>query len=249
MARYLLYITIACFLFANCTGNNAVNSPGKIITSINDSFYYYGDDMVEPVGEGFSIDTIRKPDTNSRFRETIIVPRLTSKEYSIIDAMLQQEIIKRKDSAAEISAGDDTVNMKEVPGKFYNEIKPLSVFKSNDLISYGFLDISNDEFSMRPFRKYFSVNYNTQQDKFIFFDDYFILKNRDDSSFLKWIIYSDIAGIDISPYVLGNGIVFSSDKENLYFYFSQFGFANNPCGIVKGVKRKLIRQFIREEYK
>jgi hypothetical protein len=107
----------------------------------------------------------------------------------------------------------------------------------------------SDPRAMRPFRKYFTINYDLRKSKFIFFDDYFRIVSPLDSTTFKRLILGNIGYPDGYWYSLNNSINFSIDNKNVYFYYDMFGELGNPMGIVYRFKKKYLDKFIKDEYK
>jgi len=249
--KQLLFIAACCCVFAGCAANRNDESGQTIDGDNYDTCSYAGDDLITGLPPGFIMDTIKKPDSGNNYQETIIAPRLTGASFRELDGVLQKEIIML--TAVGMSSGDeamvDTDKLQEDTSETNVDILPLTIYKTHNLVSYGFLNIMVSEGMMRPYRRYFAINYDMQKNRFIRFSDYFDVQGKEDTSFLQWVIYSDMGMKDVSVYKLRDGIIFSSDKENVYFYFDQFGDNGTAYGIVKGVKKKYLRQFIKDDYK
>ena len=214
---------------------------------INDTFDFYGDDMLKNVPEGFKLDTNETENKKKKFSEIFILPRLIEKEYKLFEKELKKKILKKKDG--QMSTTDTVSKATELLMQTDFEITPLSTYKNKRLISYGFLNLYFEEGRMRPLRSYFAVNYDTVKRKFIYFDDYFKIVSATDSNAVRWMVLGEVGNPDFSWYTLDNEIVFSVDDENVYFYFDMFGVMGNPMGLVKGVKKKYLDKFIKDEYK
>jgi hypothetical protein len=249
--KQLLFIASCCCVFAGCTftGNN--ESGSAIDANKNDTASYFGDELITRLPPGFIMDTIRKPDTGNSYHETVVVPRFSGASFRELDGILQKEIILLTDT--DISSGEEAManadTMEEDTSETNVNVSPLTIYQTPGLVSYGFLKIMFSKGMMRPYRSYFAVNYDKQQNRFISFSHYFNLPDKKDTVFLQWIIYGKVGIMEFPFYKLGDHISFSSDKENVYFYFDQFGFVGNAFGIVKGVKKKYIQQFIKDEYR
>ncbi|GAB2837719.1 hypothetical protein GCM10027043_45920 [Ferruginibacter profundus] len=217
--------------------------------AMNDTFAFYGEEDSIPLLPGFGVDTIKYYDKSTDYTETLICPYLKEKEYNQVNEVVKKEI-KRKAALCYLDTtyNEATDTSKEVFG-FTIDNMLLQMYKNRNLVSYGFLSISNEPNQTRPFRKYFSVNYDTIKKQFIYFSDYFKINSSSDSAFLKSLIYGDVGNTDLSLYSLNNAINFSFNDQYVYFYFDMFGETAIPMGLVKQVKRKYIVQLINEAYK
>jgi len=215
----------------------------------NDTFDFYDKEYDIPILEGFSVDTIKYYDKKTDYTKTLICPRITGREFSLVNEILKKEI-KRKIKPGYLDTPDNTPvdTSKEVFGVVEDNIL-LQMYKNKNLVSYGFLSEFDEPGSMRPFRKYFTINYDTGRKTFIAFDDYFKISGHDDSSLVQSIVYGHIGDPDAPLYTLTNQINFSSDKDYVYFYFDMFGEFGNPVGLVKRVKKKYLVNFINDAYK
>ncbi|MGC4101361.1 hypothetical protein [Ferruginibacter sp.] len=215
----------------------------------NDTFDFFYDEYNIPIVAGFAVDSLKKYDKATDYTERLIYPYLTEKAYKKVNGILKNEI-ERKAALCYVDSTDtqpvDT--SEEVLGVEIDNIL-LQMYAKGKLVSYGFLSESSEPHQMRPFRKYFSVNYDTAKKKFILFDDYFKISGHDDSALVRSIIYSEVGNPDFNFISLGNEINFSFDKDHIYFYFDMFGDLGNPIGEVKRVKRKYLDNFINNDYK
>jgi hypothetical protein len=215
----------------------------------NDTFDFYYPEYDIPIMEGFLVDTIENFEKATDYTETLICPKIIGKDFIQINQVLRKEIQRKASLCYQIDSTDTAVDTsEEVRGVEYDNIL-LQMFKNKALVSYGFLSMQTDPKRMRPFRKYFTINYDTERKIFIAFDDYFQISGHDDSALVKSIVYGDIGGPDDHWYDLTNQINFSSDKENVYFYFDMFAEFGNPIGLVKRVKKKYLANFINDAYK
>jgi hypothetical protein len=245
--RYLIYSILAGILHSGCVGNKTKKINFENCEAIaGDSSVWYDDNMLKKIPPGFIVDT-----TEKHFGDFVAVPVITEEGYKEIENGLQKEILEQIDLNRNVQtdSGNNKKEKSEEVLNCNNTIGPLSIYKNENLISYGFQEFLDCKGQMRPFRSYFSVNYDTHKKRFIYFDDYFRVSGASDSAALKCLILGDIGDPDLANIALGNWICFSADKENVYFYFDQFGLMDNPMGIIKGIKRKYLDKFIREEYK
>ncbi len=241
IAILLLYSLIAC----NQTEKKQI---ADLPLAKEDSFEYYGDEYNIPIPGGFSVDTIIVSDKKAEYIRELILPKVVKSMFNELNKVLTNEI-KRK---ADLSYGDTTDALVYPVDKTFDiteEVIPLKMYKSEKLVSYGFLDIFSEQGMMRPLRKYFTVNYDVSKSKFIFFNEYFDIKSSKDSSFLKQLIFGIIRTPGEYWPSLNNNINFSIDEQNVYFYYDMFGELGNPMGLVYGFKRKYLLKFIKDEYK
>lgn len=244
MTKSILAILLCCAFFACKEAANKRNN--QQAAARNDTFDYYREENNIPLLTGFAVDTIKHCEKATDFTETLICPYIKDENYKAINGILNREI-KRKASLTYMEEGPvDTA--KEVRG-VTNDNVLLQMYKNKNLVSYGFLSESDEPGQMRPFRKYFTVNYDTTLKKFIYFSDYFKFNKAEDSSMLIALIYRDVADPNMQSYTLGNEINFSVNDENVYFYFDMFGETGIPYGLVKQVKKKYLLPFINESYK
>jgi len=216
----------------------------------NDTFDFFDKEYDIPITEGFSIDTLKHFYKRNDYTYTLILPEIIGKEFAVINRILKKEI-KSKVALGYVDSTNNAAvdTSKEVFGIVEDNVL-LQMYKSKNLVSYGFLNIFSDPSAMRPFRKYFTINYDTAKKRFIYFGDYFKIGNSLDSGFLKSLIYGDMGMPDTKWLTLNNQVNFSSDKEHVYFYFDTFGVMGSPVvGLVKRLKKQYIIQFINDNYK
>ncbi len=215
----------------------------------NDTFDYFDEEYNIPILPGFSVDTIKSYTKKIGYTEILICPQIIEKEFGQINEILKKEIKRKTD----LSYLDTTHNELVDTGKKVFDVTAdnilLKMYKNKNLVSYGFLSEFDAPHQMRPFRKYFSINYDTVRKKFIYLSDYFKISSSSDSTFLKSLIYEDVGNPDTKWYALSDQINFSSHKENVYFYFDMFGDTGTPMGLVKRVKKKYLINFINDKYK
>ncbi len=214
----------------------------------NDTFGFFIDENDIPIPEEFEVDTIKELDKKTDYSKTLICPKLIGVEFNRLNKIIGHEI-RRKADLAYADTTDRPVDPADEVFGITEVITPLKMFRNENLVSYGFLSMFSDTGAMRPFRKYFSINYDMVKKKFIYFDDYFKITSAPDSAIVKWMVWGEIGNPGMSWYTLDNAIVFSVDDKNVYFYFDMFGMMGNPMGLVKSVQRKYLNKFISNEYK
>lgn len=215
----------------------------------NDTFDFFSDEYDIPIPNGFSVDTIRHSDKKNGNTEMLICPEISGVEFNEINKVLKKEIKRKADLVYTDSPGvNSTDTAKEMFEVQYDNV-PLKMYKNNNLVSYGFLSVLSDHRAMRPFRKYFSINYDVIKKKFIYLNDYFKITSLSDSILLKSIIYENVGNSDTRWYSLNNRIDFSFDEKKVYFYFDMFGETGIPMGLVKAIKKNYLDKFIKDDYK
>jgi hypothetical protein len=245
MFKKFIALFFLCSLFA-------CNERGKQVAELpavkNDTFDSYNEEYDIPIPIGFSVDTIEESDKKTDYSKTLICPRLTGTTFNGLNKILRNEI-ERKAVLSYTDTTDEPVDpAKEVFG-VTQEDTPIKMYKNENLVSYGFLSMFSDTGAMRPFRKYFTVNYDLRKSKFIFFNDYFFILSPSDSAFFKRLVFGNVGNPDVSWYSLSNSINFSVDQENVYFYYDMFGEFGNPMGLVYRFKKKYLNKFIKDEYR
>jgi len=245
MVRNIIALIFLLSLFAcNEKGKQDIES----LVVKNDTFDLFYDEYDIPIPEGFSVDTIKESDKKTDYSKTLIYPRLSGTEFNRLNKVLGIEI-KRKADLAYADTSDRPVDPANEVFGVTEEIIPLKMYKNENLVSYGFLNMFSDTGAIRPFRKYFTINYDTRRSKFIFFSDYFTILSHSDSVFFKQLIFGVIGNPEEPWYSLSNNINFSIDNENVYFYYDMFGYFGNPMGLVYRFKKKYLNKFIKDEYK
>ncbi|MFT3682577.1 MAG: hypothetical protein QM791_20140 [Ferruginibacter sp.] len=216
----------------------------------NDTFSFNVDENDIIIEPGFVADTITKFDKETQFRFSLIYPAIEGKAFDRFNKILKEEIKRKAGNMYTADPADNTPvdTTKEIKG-FEEDNTLLKMYQYKNLVSYGFLSMSNAPNQTRPFRKYFTVNYDTALKHFIQFADYFKIAGHNDSVLVRSVIYSGTGGADFANAWLGNEINFSFDRESVYFYFDQFGDPGNPYGMVKKVKKKYLNNFINNDYK
>lgn len=245
MIKNLITLFILFSLFA-CNQAEKKTTPPSVVK--NDTSEWYHEENYFTIPKGFSVDTIIESDRKSEYSRMFIFPKLTEPVFNELNKVLTNEI-KRKAVLCYGDTADAPINSTDEIFDAVEDIKPLKMYKSEKLVSYGFINIFGEPGMMRPFRKYFTVNYDAGKSEFISFDDYFSIQSSEDSAFLKQLIFGVIGNPDISRGILGNEINFSIDDEKVYFYYDMFSEMGNPMGLVYGFKKKYLLKFIKEEYK
>jgi hypothetical protein len=247
MVKLVIALIFMCSFFA-CSETGKKNDSALPMIE-NDTFDYFGEENNIPLIPEFSVDTIKSYTKETDYTETLICPRVVEKEFDQINEVLKKEIKRKAALCYTDTTNDEPVDTsKEVFGVTKDNIL-LKMYKNKNLVSYGFLSESDEPYQMRPFRKYFSINYDIVKKKFIYLSDYFKIITSTDSILFKSLIYGDVGYPDTKRYPLSDQINFSSDKENVYFYFDMFGETGIPMGLVKRVKKKYLTNFINDEYK
>jgi len=240
IALFLLCCLLACIQ----TEKQESNLP----VAKNDTFDFYDEEYDIPIPEGFSVDTIRESGKKTGYSKTLICPNLTRTVFKELNKTLKKEI-ERKAALSYMDTTDQRVDTATEVFDVTEEISPIKMYKNENLVSYGFLSMFSDSRAMRPFRRYFTINYDLRKSKFIFFDDYFTILSSPDSTFFKKLIFGNIRNPDVSWYTLSNKINFSVEKENVFFYYDMFSELGNPMGLVYRFKKKYLNKFIKDEYK
>jgi hypothetical protein len=249
--RYLIIVVISIIILG-CSGNKPGNHSQIGIISgcipFNDTFKLEYQTHLQ-VPEGIYLDTIKKIYKESGGEECIILPRLKGKEFTASDALLTGEIKRRLSGEGRMSmASDSAVEIT----RYTTTTEPVSIYKSDKLISYAFISTYSEPGAMRPYRTYISVNYDMQKNKLLHLNDYFNIAAPGDTAMLLYVIYSAV-GERESTYWKYNGYDnltdFAVDADKLYFYFDQFSAGGNPCGLEGSVKKKYYLNLIRNEYR
>jgi hypothetical protein len=236
---------LCCFIACDETGKKV----DGIAVAENDTFDFFSDEYDIPILQGFSVDTLKYYNKQTDYSETIICPKIIGKEFEQLNEILEKEIKGKVALVYLDSTNNEPVDTsKEILGVVEENIL-LTMHKNKNLVSYGFLSMFDEPNSMRPFRKYFTINYDTALKHFILFNNYFKIAGHHDSTLVRSIIYSGVGSPDFAHVSLDNEINFSFDEKNVYFYFDMFGGPGNPMGLVKRVKKKYLARFIKEEYK
>ncbi|WP_462242414.1 hypothetical protein [Ferruginibacter sp.] len=237
-----------CSLFACNETGKKVNE--DLTVAANDTFDFDVAENDIPILPGFLVDTIKQYGKETQFSFSLICPAIVGKDFDRINKVLKDEIKRKAENRYVINSIDETAvgTAKEIFGAMNDNIL-LQMHKNKNLVSYGFLSLWDDPNSMRPFRKYFAVNYDTVLKHFILFNDYFNILGHADTSLVRSIIYSEVGNPSFDYVSLDNDIIFSFDDKNIYFYFDQFEEPGNPIGLVKRVKRKYLDNFINNDYK
>jgi hypothetical protein len=247
MVKSIITVIFLCSFFACKEAGKKVAEELPMVK--NDTFDFFGDEYDIPIPKEFSVDTIRHFDKETGNTEMLICPKIVGTEFDKIDEILKKEIKRKASLIYTDSTNYNTIDTsKEVFEAKYDNI-PLKMYKNKKLVSYGFLSESSDPGAMRPFRKYFSINYDIIKKKFIYLNDYFKITSSSDSILLKSIIYGNVGNPDTRWYSFNNQINFSVDERNVYFYFDMFGETQTPMGLVKEIKKKYLDKFIKDEYK
>jgi len=247
MVRVTLALIILC-IFGAC---NDGSKPADVNIPVvkNDTFDFFEEEYDIPIPKGFSVDTIRSANDKTDFEGTLICPMLAEKEFFPLNQVLKKEIIRKAmleyTDTSDLNPVDTS---KEAFGVRYENI-PLVMYKDQHTISYGFLSTSTGPDDMRPYRKYFSINYDIVRKQFFYLSDFIKISGSADSILVKSIIYGEVGNPETQWYTLSNNINFSFDKDYVYFYFDMFGETATPMGLVKRVKRKYLHQFINDNYK
>ena len=243
-------VTAFIFLFSFF----ACNQTGKKVDeglplAKNDTFDFFDVENDIPILPGFLVDTLKYYNKQTDYTETIILPKIIAEEFKQLNEILEREIRRKVAVLYLDSTNNEPVDTSmEVFGVVEENIL-LKMYKNKNLVSYGFLSTSAEPGRMRPFRKYFSINYDTTGKRFIYFSNYFSINTTADSILAKSIIYGEVGNPDLGWYNLDDAINFSFDHDYVYFYFDMFGEFGNPMGLVKRVKRTYLDNFINNDYK
>jgi hypothetical protein len=236
---------LCCFIACDETGKKV----DGIAVAENDTFDFFSDEYDIQILQGFSVDTLKYYNKQTDYSETIICPKIIGKEFEQLNEILEKEI-KRKVALMYLgSTYNEPIGTSKAVFGVVEENILLTMHKNKNLVSYGFLSIYTEPGRMRPFRKYFSINYDTTGKRFISFSKFFSINTTADSILAKSIMYGEVGNPDISWYNLSDAVNFSFDQDYVYFYFDMFGDFGNPMGLVKRVKKKYLDNFIKDEYK
>jgi hypothetical protein len=248
MLKNFICLIFLCCLFACKEREEKVAE--DLSVAKNDTFEIVYDSHLQ-LPKGIYLDTITNYNKESDGRETIIRPRLKEKEFCKVDKILIDEIERRLRSDTTAQSND---TLKEV-FHWTQTTEPVSIYKTNKIISYGFIVTSSDAHSMRPFRKYISINFDIGKNKIIHLEDYFNIVTKSDTTLLSNMIYSavgendDIHNPGWRNYGYNNSFNFTIDESNVYFYFDQFTIGSNPTGLEGSIKKKYIKNLIKNEYR
>jgi hypothetical protein len=247
MLRVVIVSFLLCCLIACGSNNNQAEE--DLPAAQNDTFDFSVGENDNTVPSAFSVDTFSYFDKKSGYSQTIMYPEIKGNEFTALNELLKKEI-KRKAGLNNLVTTDNEPadTSKEIFGVTEDNIL-LKMHKEKRLVSYGFLNLLNAPEQMRPFRTYFSINYDITEKKFIYLNDYFKIVSSADSAFLKSIIFGDMGIPDLSAYIISNAINFSFDRDYVYLYFDMFGATGNPMGLVKRVKKQYLYKFIQDNYK
>jgi hypothetical protein len=248
MVKNVIAIFFLCSFFACKEAGKKVDE--ELPVAKNDTFDRIYEKHLQ-LPNGIYLDTIINYNKESDGRETIVRPRLKEKRFYEIDKILIDEIERRLRSDTSKQSAD---TLEEV-FHWTETMEPVNVYKFDKIISYGFIVTSSDALSMRPFRKYISVNVDIEKNKIIYLEDYFNIVTKADTALLSNIIYSavgendDIYNPDWRNYKYDNSFDFAIDESNVYFYFDQFTVGGNPTGLEGSVKKKYIIKLIKNAYR
>jgi hypothetical protein len=248
MLKNFICLIFFCCLFACEEREEKVAE--DLSVAKNDTFEIVYDSHLQ-LPKGIYLDTITNYNKESYGRETIIRPRIKEKEFYKVDKILIDEIERRLHRDTTVQSSD---TLKEV-FHWTETTEPVNIYKSDKIISYGFIITSSDAQSIRPFRKYISINFDIKKNKLIHLEDYFNISTKADTTSLSYIIYSAVGENDntYNPgwrnYEYDNSFDFAIDENKVYFYFDQFSLGRNPTGLEGSVKKKYITNLTKNEYR
>lgn len=244
MNKLIVVLFLLC-VFVNCRQHNSHVNNISLVK--NDTFVLFDKEYDIPIPVGFSTDTVIETNKKTGYTKTIVCPSLNGQEFKALNSILRKEVV----NAATLSYTERKETPEDTGEEVYGateENMPLTMYKDQSIVSFGFLSMYSDTAAMRPYRKYFTVNYDLRKSKLICFSDYFTIKTRADSLFFKQLVFGKTGNPDVSWFTLDKNISFSIDSEAVYFYFDMFGAFGNPMGLVYKFKKKYLNKFISNDY-
>ncbi len=141
--------------------------------------------------KGFWLDSTLKFDRTINTEIQIILPRYgNNNQFDKEISSFFQHRLHNYTFSIDTMVHNDPSMLKSVSSAFI--VNPVSVYKDNKLFSYCFIISSYHAGEAHPFDEYYSFNYDLQSKKQINFFDFFDIKSKSDSSFLKKKISNSI---------------------------------------------------------
>lgn len=180
---------------------------------------------------GFRLDTIQK---NDKARNLSLFISLPVSNISQIDQIVFEEINNQKDdfieSLDEMIKNDNRI-LTSINSDFQAE--PISVYKDTKVTSILFVITYYHGGAVHPITMYYSFNFDNITKQRIFFSDYFVIKNKVDTSYMTNQITKSIGreGVNVTDL---NEIDFNIEQDTISFNFDDYEIASYAEGIIRG---------------
>ncbi len=198
--------------------------------------------------KGFQIDSTLKFDASRNTEIQIIVPKyINSTNFnSAVSSYIAKRLTDFITSLDTLLQEDHSMLLSS-PSSFI--VNPVSVYKNNKVLSYCFIISSVHAGAAHPLTKYYSFNYDLSKEIKINFYDYFNIKSKHDTAFLKHIINKAINRSNIGIDKLYD-IDFNIEPDSIAFNFDDYEIASYAEGIIKAkVAKRDIPKIIMNNYR
>lgn len=226
--------------------NSPVLADTQKITKYEFSPFFISDSLVLP--KDFHVDSSVKFDRLRNTEIQIFLPK-----YSLLTDFDTQVSSYISGQFSKFIAYLDTL-IQEDPSMLISTtssfiIYPVSIYRDSKLVSYCFIISTDHAGAAHPLTKYYSFNYDLTKKRRIGFFEYFQVKSKQDTAFLKKVINEAINRENISVSKLYD-IDFNIVPDGIEFNFDDYEIASYAEGIIKAkVQKKRVHQIVKNNYR
>jgi hypothetical protein len=213
-----------------------------------DSFNTRNLDIEPSLQYDISLDTIEINGDSKHPRIHAVVPKLSNDYYPSFQKEIDKLISEKKFDFFETIRDNKEYQDASWQDRSWDiVIHPVSLYQTNKLISFS-IETIRDYSGMSAAFEYDVINYDLENKKSIALDDYFILNNRSDITYMEKIIGRTLnMNVSMRDYIeIGGKLNFSFDDFYVYFYFDKYDILGWGA---RSVKKKYIIDHINPAYR
>ena len=249
----LLFLSMGSCVEKKEKGTAPVKIDNTARLTRSDSFDVADLQMESDLDPVIVIDTISFEGANGHVGLSLHIPRIDSRSLSIVYRFIDSlGRIQKSNFRDDVSAWNEDYGGEPdsvlLGSGLSRDIRPKLLYSDSEVVSLMFEQYESR--GMAGNFEYRGINYDRIRKKRIGFSDYFRLDTPTDSAFWRHIM---LRVVD-PPEQLGNvnfienpPVKFAFNKDDIYFFFDRFELLG--IGLICGIKKKYVSEYIREEYR
>jgi hypothetical protein len=244
MRQFLIISFILTVMVCSCTQRIGEKNSTKMHTALLSKAANIHDQDEIRIAPGLTIDTIAIFDSSKNTQIFIQCPLSTSGNTSF-NQLIKIDLQKQLDSFL-----NELEIKRPVSGRNEFTINLVSCYLDSNFMSCCFTVSGYQYAAVHPFTIYYSFNYNLEEDRRVFFADYFQLRGETDRAAFRAILNSAIGRpVNFGISYLEN-VCFVPENDTIVFYFDDFYEKNDAAQITKAtVPKKNLVPYISRHFR